>query len=271
MWENTKLSEKPVKRLKALTQQTVTPLPGEQVPRLNSRVVDTLIFNRDKLHERVNLEEIKVIKSLDSGDLSSNRLNQLLHAQHMLALKVGSPVMCLGNIDDTLKNGTQGTVLYFLNNYPVVRFNGGSVRHLPQSSMVLWTVNYQGKIEKRLQLPLMLCYSFTVHKSQSFNLSAGEQICSSLPSDLGCCSNPQPKKPAEGGKDDPQESISSLTVETTNQTHGGNSFPDSEPFTFEDELSDSESDPNVNGDIEERLRCFFFPSLCLAHLKLMFH
>ena len=286
------------------------------MPRLNSRVVDTLIFNRDKLHEGVNLEDIKVIKSVDSGDLSSNRLNQLLHAQHMLALKVGSPVMCLRNIDHTLKNGTQGTVLYFLNNYPVVKFNGGSVRYLPRSSMVLWTANYQGKIGKRLQLPLMLCYSFTVHKSQGSNLSAGElnadrlfapgqgytglsrftdlkrvrllnykggsinivsnevvqyyktlkssvddtvnlQICSSLPSDLGCCNNPQPKEPAEGGKDDPQEPISSLTVETTIQTHGGNSFPDSEPFTFEDELSDSESDPNVEGDIDERLRCFF--------------
>ena len=48
VWENTKLSEKLVKRLKALTQPTVTSLPGEHVPELNSRVVDTLIF---KFHE----------------------------------------------------------------------------------------------------------------------------------------------------------------------------------------------------------------------------
>ena len=62
----------------------------------------------------------------------------------------------------------------FFNNYPAVKFNGCSVHYLPQSSMVLQTVNYHGKVGKWLQLPLMLCYSFTVHKSQGFNLSSGE-------------------------------------------------------------------------------------------------
>ena len=40
--------------------------------------------------------------------------------------------------------------------------------------MALWTVNYQGQVGKWLQLPLMLCYSFTVHESQGFNLSSGK-------------------------------------------------------------------------------------------------
>ena len=44
-----------------------------------------------------------------------------------------------------------------------------------------------------------------------------------------------------------------MTVKTTNQTHSGISFPDSEPFTFEYELSDSECDSNVKGDIDKIL------------------
>ena len=40
-----------------------------------------------------------VINSLDSGQLYSSHLDQLLHAQHCLVLKIGCPVICLSNTD----------------------------------------------------------------------------------------------------------------------------------------------------------------------------
>ena len=46
-----KLSEKSIKRLESMTTQVVVPEPGEQVPRLNSKVIDSFFFNRGKLHE----------------------------------------------------------------------------------------------------------------------------------------------------------------------------------------------------------------------------
>ena len=82
--------------------------------------------------------------------------------------------MMLCNKDDTLKDGSRGTVISFLHRYPVIFFEDGTVRHLSQSAMLLWTVNCKGKIGQRLQLTLMLCYAFTIHKSQGLILSAGE-------------------------------------------------------------------------------------------------
>ena len=89
-----------------MTTQVVVPGPGEQMPRLNLKVIDSFIFNREKLHENALSDDIIVIKSVDSGDLSSSHSDQLLHVQHALTLKVGCPVMMLRNKDDTLKNGS---------------------------------------------------------------------------------------------------------------------------------------------------------------------
>ena len=169
-----KLSEKSIKRLESMTTQVVVSGPGEQVPHLNSKVIGSFIFNCEKLHENALSDDIIIIKSVDSGDLSSSHLDQLLHVQHALTLKVGCPVMMLCNKDDTLKNGSRGTVISFLHRYHVISFEDGTVRHLSQLSMLLWTVNCKSKTGQRLQLPLMLCYAFTIHKSQGLPLSAGE-------------------------------------------------------------------------------------------------
>ena len=45
------MSEKSIKRLESMTAQVVVPGQGEQVPRLNSKVIESFIFNRGKLNE----------------------------------------------------------------------------------------------------------------------------------------------------------------------------------------------------------------------------
>ena len=115
-----------------MTIQVVVPGPGEHVPRLNSKVIDSFIFNREKLHENALSDDIIVIKSVDSGDPSSSRLDQLLHVTTCTDIKSRLPM--LRNKDDTLKNGSRGTVIIFLHRYPVISFKDDTVR---QSSLVI--------------------------------------------------------------------------------------------------------------------------------------
>ena len=46
-----------------MTSQVVVPGPGEQVPRLNSKVIDSFIFNRGKLHQNALSDDIININS----------------------------------------------------------------------------------------------------------------------------------------------------------------------------------------------------------------
>ena len=77
--------------------------PGEHVPRLNPRVMESFIYNREKLHENMTNDELVIIDSIDSGTFSSYQLDQLLPVCNKLVLKKGFPVKCLHNFDNELK------------------------------------------------------------------------------------------------------------------------------------------------------------------------
>ena len=144
------------------------------LPVLNPHRIECHIINRDRLHEQDGSENtIHVIKSTDSGQLSTRVLDSVLQVPHKLAIKVGSPVMVLRNIDHSIRNGTIGTVEYFMHNeFPVVSFpKSGKV--LTMDKRYQWSVFKNGKVGCRLQLPLMLAYSYTVHKSQGQTLQGG--------------------------------------------------------------------------------------------------
>ena len=103
-------------------KRVLKPVSGKETPHLNSEVIDCFIFNREQLHSDIDLDDIKVIYSIDSGTLSSGHMDQLMPVPHALAIKKGSHVMLLRNTDNQLKNGSRGFVEYFISNCPVVFF-----------------------------------------------------------------------------------------------------------------------------------------------------
>ena len=148
---------------------------GECGLRLNPRVMESFIINREKLHENVSANDLYVIKAIDSGDLSSGQLDQLLPVRKDLVIKLGCPLKCVHNTDNQIKNGSRGIVTSFINNFPVVHFQRENrVMYFSPSARVLWCVNKQGKTGKRLQIPIVAAYVITIHKSQGMAIHYGE-------------------------------------------------------------------------------------------------
>ena len=111
---------------------------GECSLRLNPRVMESFIFNRKKLQENVSSNDLYVIKAIDSGDLSSGQLDQLLSVRKDLVIKLGCPVMCVRNTDNQIKNGSRGIVTYFINNFPVVFQRENIVMYFFPSARKIW-------------------------------------------------------------------------------------------------------------------------------------
>lgn len=88
-------------------------------------------------------------------------------------LKRGARVMLIKNLDVDigLVNGSVGTITKFEevdgNWYPFVEFDNG-VKHLVLPEQ--WELEYSQNCVKAIQIPLMLCWAITIHKSQSLTL-----------------------------------------------------------------------------------------------------
>ena len=112
--------------------------------------------------------------STEQRDIELKFLMNNVMADRTLELKIGAQVMCVANIDmegpSPIVNGSQGVVVEFLKDLPVVQFNCGHKRimgHHVWSSETIPGVGVK-------QIPLIHAWAITIHKAQGVTLELAE-------------------------------------------------------------------------------------------------
>lgn len=106
------------------------------------------------------------------------RADKIFQAEKILEICIGAQVMLLFNLDvpGGLANGSRGLVISFKNNLPIVRFMNGIETAIDYNT---WNMKIADDvIITRRQIPLMLAWAVTIHKSQGSTVN-----CASI--DLG--------------------------------------------------------------------------------------
>lgn len=139
----------------------------------NKRAQVINISNLDKLnHPPIKYQS----QFVETGNKEySNELYKELYTQFNqkgiieVVLKKNARVMLIKNInvEEGLVNGSVGTVMYFENNMPFVKFDNGIQRLITPLD---WELQFDDATCKATQIPLMLCWAITHHKSQSLTL-----------------------------------------------------------------------------------------------------
>jgi ATP-dependent DNA helicase PIF1 len=135
----------------------------------------TNTMNMNKLSGSEVVYNSKVVKPAELN-ISENQLkfevNDLykrMNTDKTLNLKEGAQVMCVVNMcDKQLVNGSQGEIIGFANGLPLVKFKNGITQLMEYHS---WKSDEIPGLEIQ-QIPLILSWAITIHKSQGLTLEA---------------------------------------------------------------------------------------------------
>jgi ATP-dependent DNA helicase PIF1 len=156
------------------------------LPEKNSAIKPTILASHNAQVDAINQIELKKIPNISqtfsakfSGDsLKKDFLRKNCLAPEKMELKVGAQVMMLKNTyqKEGIINGSLGIIQDFAKktNYPIVKFNNGAILTIAPE---IWALE-KFDVEKReikteaemSQIPLLLAWAMTIHKSQGMTL-----------------------------------------------------------------------------------------------------
>ena len=115
-----------------------------------------------------------LLLSPEQRETEYNFLVNNIMAEKELSLKKGTQVMCIANIDmegpEPIVNGSQGIVIDFVGNLPLVKFNNGVQRTVGYHT---WHSEHVPTIGVK-QLPLIYAWAITIHKAQGVSLEMAQ-------------------------------------------------------------------------------------------------
>lgn len=128
----------------------------------------------NKIESPEKVFEAKFGSTCSDGIVNSKNYEALekdMVARRHLVLKIGAKVLYLvNNSAEKLYNGIRGTIIGFEGSYPIVKFRHKEVVVTPHS----WRRENSEGTFTFTQLPLLCCWSLSVHKCQGFSLDEAE-------------------------------------------------------------------------------------------------
>ena len=112
--------------------------------------------------------------SAEQREMEHTFLMNNIMADKEIILKIGAQVMCIANIDmessEPIVNGSQGIVIDFVGNLPLVKFNNGARRTVGYHT---WSSETYPSVGVK-QLPLIYAWAITIHKAQGVSLDMAQ-------------------------------------------------------------------------------------------------
>lgn len=112
--------------------------------------------------------------SPEQREMEYTFLTNNIMADKEIVLKKGAQVMCIANIDmesaEPIVNGSQGIVIDFVGNLPLVQFNSGARRTVGYHT---WNSETYPSIGVK-QIPLIYAWAITIHKAQGVSLDMAQ-------------------------------------------------------------------------------------------------